>query len=48
MRVRRLANKAKKEGRVNTEDIKIFEERQFYNRDLRRAKTSASDDAIEV
>ena len=36
MRVRRLANQAKGEGRVNTEDIKIFEERQFYKKGLKR------------
>ncbi|KAF3048107.1 hypothetical protein E8E12_010378 [Didymella heteroderae] len=48
MRVRRLANKAKKEGRVNAEDIKIFEERQFYDRSLRRAKTPGEGDANEV
>lgn len=31
MRVRRLANKARKQGKTNfSEDIKIFEERRFY------------------
>ncbi|KAF2829730.1 high-affinity nicotinic acid transporter [Ophiobolus disseminans] len=39
MRVRRLANQARKEGRTNTEDIKIFEERQFYEgKGLKRTK----------
>ncbi|KAF1851996.1 high-affinity nicotinic acid transporter [Cucurbitaria berberidis CBS 394.84] len=31
MRVRRLANQARKEGRTNLEDIKIFQERKFYS-----------------
>jgi len=35
MRVRSLANQAKKEGRVNAEDIEICEERVFYKRDLK-------------
>ncbi|KAF2036202.1 MFS general substrate transporter [Setomelanomma holmii] len=39
MRVRRLANQARKEWRTNTEDIKIFEERRFYEGvGLRRTK----------
>jgi hypothetical protein len=37
MRVRRLANQAKEKGRVNAEDIKIFEERQFYKKGLKRS-----------
>lgn len=31
MRVRRLANQARREGKTNVEDIKIFEERKFYS-----------------
>ncbi|KAH7090733.1 high-affinity nicotinic acid transporter [Paraphoma chrysanthemicola] len=43
MRVRRLANQARKEGRTNTVDIKVFEERRFYvGRGLRRTKVSGS------
>ncbi|KAF2113190.1 high-affinity nicotinic acid transporter [Lophiotrema nucula] len=42
MRVRRLANKARKEGRTNaTEDIRIFEERQFY-KGVKKAKAEES------
>jgi hypothetical protein len=32
-----LANQAKEEGRVNAEDIKIFEERQFYKKGVKRS-----------
>ena len=48
MRVRRLANQAKKEGRVNAEDIRIFEERRFYDGGLRRKKGVENDSASEV
>jgi hypothetical protein len=43
MRVRRLANQARREGRTNTVDIKVFEERKFYTgKGLRRTKGSES------
>ena len=48
MRVRRLANQAKKEGRVNAEDIRIFEERRFYDGGLMRKKGVENDSASEV
>lgn len=48
MRVRRLANQAKTEGRVNAEDIKIFEERVFYRKGLRRAKGSRGHNGSDV
>jgi predicted MFS family arabinose efflux permease len=43
MRVRRLANQARREGRTNTVDIKVFEERKFYTgKGLRRTNGSES------
>ncbi|KAH7392484.1 high-affinity nicotinic acid transporter [Pyrenochaeta sp. MPI-SDFR-AT-0127] len=42
MRIRRLANQARKEGRTNVEDIKIFQERRFYSGlGLRRNKNGS-------
>lgn len=49
MRVRRLvANQAKKDGRVSAGDINIFEERQFYDRDLKKTNGAEGDSASEV
>lgn len=30
VRIRRMANKARKEGKTNVEDIRIFQGRKFY------------------
>lgn len=49
MRVRRLANQARREGKTNTVDIRIFEERTFYKgRGLRRVKGSGSGSGSEI
>lgn len=50
MRVRRLANQARREGRVNAgEDVRVFEERRFYaGKGLRRNKEGGSETGSEV